>query len=171
MIANPTQLLLLEAFPFNNLKKKSSEIEELQFENIFQNVDKELFDSTITGFQSRAKPSSSLNSVYDLLTNFVKYDIGFIDLNGIISYLARNSQIIHYLLAACLEIFKSLKRGTKIFLDFDDGLKPGYILIIVRQEEYQEDLLDILFEIGYKYIDITQNMTGTFRIITDFKST
>jgi len=86
------------------------------------------------------------------------------------NYLEMFPEILPFIMDASKEISLNLNEDTKIFLDFDEEINTGYPLLVVRQKTYQEDLLDIILEIGYKFIDLTKNLQGKFRIITDYKS-
>ena len=105
-----------------------------------------------------------------LIDDLIKKGVTILNYNKVIDYLSKNNQINSCIFNACIDIAAQVKNDTRIYLDFEEDLPNGYILLNVRQNPYQDNLLEILFEIGYKYIDLTKKLDGKFRIITDYQN-
>lgn len=111
-----------------------------------------------------------LEETKKLMVDLQKIGVEFLNKPVIETYLSKKSQIHSYIYNACLDIINRTNVETKIFLDFEEDPTFGFVNMIVRQKDYQDDLLDILFDIGYKYIDLTKELDGKFRIISDYRS-
>ena len=115
-----------------------------------------------------------LVSIYDSIQEHLNYfifpQIIIKDDTSILNYFLRHKEIVHFIYEACGEILKNLNDDTRIYFRLDSDFEDAYVSILVRQNDYQEDFLEKLLDIGYKYIDKIKNIDGNFRVITDFQN-
>lgn len=93
------------------------------------------------------------------------------DSENIFSYLLDHDQMIDFVLQACSEVFKRLGARAQLSLEFfiDPEFDDAFPILLLRQNQYEDDLLDVIKDIRNNYETKLSKLNGDFHITTDFQ--
>ncbi|MGF3497012.1 MAG: hypothetical protein ACQXXC_05220 [Methanolinea tarda] len=83
-------------------------------------------------------------------------------------FLVEHHDLIDIIAFSCGQVCKRFNETTSLSLEICDDDSEQYLALYVRQDEYQEGLLEIIDEISIKYEDLLSSRSGWFMVTTDF---
>jgi hypothetical protein len=112
----------------------------------------------------------SENLTENLLVQENKYIIIIPKLEEVRSYLTYYPDIIELVKFACNETRKRFELPTQLSLEVyhDPEIDDEYLTLYVRQEKYDDDIMDIITDIRSIYGNELCDKSGDFHITTDF---
>lgn len=95
----------------------------------------------------------------------------FPDPEGVREYLTRFPDVIEVLRLACEGTAKRLGGGAELSLELyrDPEVEDEYLTLQVRQEEYDEDIVDKIDELWAEYAEALSRASGWLSVSTDFQ--
>lgn len=93
--------------------------------------------------------------------------------NEIRNYLFNNLGVEDLIVSICQATMEEFKDRAKLYLDIykDPEIKDKYLTLYVRQEHYDDDIIEVIESISEQYEDDIKEQSIWFLITTDFSST
>lgn len=133
-----------------------------QFEELAKLFFPEMFSDTISSY------SSIENSLFGLNRSL---GIEFPDVDAVVDYSVRNPGFYDVLLYASILTKEKFGEGSQISVELyrDPEFDDEYVSIYVRQDSYDDDILDQIEEVCDEYEEALTNTSGWLLVTTDFK--
>jgi hypothetical protein len=111
-----------------------------------------------------------INQVESVIKHVLSEEIIIPKLEEVRSYLTYYPDIIELVKFACNETRKRFELPTQLSLEVyhDPEIDDEYLTLYVRQEKYDDDIMDIITDIRSIYGNELCDKSGDFHITTDF---
>ena len=128
-------------------------------------------DLKITGERDidTSTPHVIAEQVYTLMEGFVQENVIFPNISEVISYLLKFRELTSIVLFAANKARNRFKSTTQLSLEVyhDPEIDDEYLALYVRQENYDDNIFDVIDEISAEYEDSFPSEGGWFILTTD----
>ncbi len=163
-----------EEVPFHTLIERGSSWiqimpKESSSEEFFLDPDlTNTFIRTLTFHQTRADITTQIET---FMRWFVSKGIKIPEPTKLRDYLSRYPDIESLILPICIRVYEKFPTNTQLSVEVyvDPEIEDSYITIYVRQEPYDEKILDIIGEINGEFEEELSQSSGWLIITTDYR--
>ncbi|MBA7640720.1 hypothetical protein ES703_48391 [subsurface metagenome] len=114
-------------------------------------------------------PDVTAEHVYNLMEGLAREKVVVPDISEVLDYLLKYRELAYFVLFAANRARSRFKSAVQLSLEVyhDPEIDDEYLALYVRQENYEDNIFDVIDEISAEYEDSFPSEGGWFILTTD----
>ena len=134
-----------------------------------RDVDVMKYPDVIEEERDNSTPDVIAEHVYNLMEGLAREKVVVPNISEVLDYLLKYRELTYFVLFAANRARSRFKSAVQLSLEVyhDPEIDDQYLALYVRQEEYDDNIFDVIDEISEEYEDNLPKESGWFILTTD----